>query len=443
MKISIKKKMASFLLLLFLPSLLAGILILSLSQGVIGNFERAIREGNDAIIPVLQLESMIQKAVSSPRRYLVRGDQNEISHFIRMVERIEAHFRLITRGQFLNEEERGLIQETFGYWIVTRIATENLLEISNPEGHSEAVRLMSQIDLMSRKASVTLGGFFSISHWEREKNLKTANFSYHMLTERVSLLIFSGLLMGFVVFLSMTRKISENLSLVAEGAKRLARGEMGHTIEISTGDEFESIAIEFNEMAKNIRHRIDTIKHVASHDGLTGLLNHNEFYASLHKEFNRGQRHHHPMTLLMLDVDHFKRFNDQYGHQMGDLALKKVSLALKQSVRQSDLVARYGGEEFSVLLPETDLQEGLIFAERIREKVEQIKYLFDGNLLEENPVAITVSIGVASLPEDAKSPDELVFLADQFMYVAKRSGRNRICQQGDQYQSINESRFAI
>jgi diguanylate cyclase (GGDEF)-like protein len=161
-------------------------------------------------------------------------------------------------------------------------------------------------------------------------------------------------------------------------------------------------------------------------DGLTGAANRRHLDATLEKEWRRAARDRTWLTLIMADVDHFKSYNDRYGHLAGDDCLKRVCAALASAVnRPADLVARYGGEEFALLLPETDATAGLI-AERCRELVAALGIPHEGS-----PVApvVTISCGFASLrPQVGNEPKRLIAAADAALYQAKHSGRNRVCR---------------
>ena len=159
----------------------------------------------------------------------------------------------------------------------------------------------------------------------------------------------------------------------------------------------------------------------ATRDGLTGLYNHRTFYVLLGDELARAQRFKRPLSLIVLDIDHFKRVNDTHGHLAGDAVLKGLSELLGREARAIDRVCRYGGEEITVILPETDLEAAANFAERLRAAVEAQP--FDAN---SEPLRMTVSIGVASWPEQADSAEALVAAADAAMYAAKQGGRNRV-----------------
>jgi two-component system, cell cycle response regulator len=158
-------------------------------------------------------------------------------------------------------------------------------------------------------------------------------------------------------------------------------------------------------------------------DDLTGLHNYRALQQRLRDEFLRAQRYNDPLSLLMIDIDHFKEVNDKYGHQFGDFVLHELAKVLVAAVRETDFVARYGGEEFLVLLPQTHFSGSLPVAERIWRGVAQ-KSFSDGKL----STRITVSSGVSFFPnKSVATVDELISSSDQALYQAKREGRNRIC----------------
>jgi len=157
-------------------------------------------------------------------------------------------------------------------------------------------------------------------------------------------------------------------------------------------------------------------------DRLTELYNHGYFQQRMEEEFKRSQRFGHVMSLIMLDIDDFKKFNDTHGHPKGDTILKAVSAVIREQLREMDIAARYGGEEFVIVLPETELEGALAVAERVRDGVAAIRVPDLG----ENKVVATVSVGVSAFPMHAASALRLLESADAAMYRAKRSGKDRV-----------------
>ncbi|MEP7090482.1 MAG: GGDEF domain-containing protein [Nocardioidaceae bacterium] len=157
----------------------------------------------------------------------------------------------------------------------------------------------------------------------------------------------------------------------------------------------------------------------ASTDSLTGLPNKRAVADTLNRMFAQASRSLTPLSMLVLDLDHFKALNDRFGHPMGDRALANVGAALRSAIRDSDFAGRNGGEEFAVLLPDTDTQGALATAEKVRAAIEDVS-------IPGLDLTITASLGIASYPEHAVNPDRLERLADAALYVAKRTGRNRV-----------------
>lgn len=169
------------------------------------------------------------------------------------------------------------------------------------------------------------------------------------------------------------------------------------------------------------------VERLASIDGMTGVFNYRYFYSHLTTEIQRARRYSLALSVIMLDIDHFKSFNDMYGHQAGDDVLRATGKILNDEARKIDIVARYGGEEFILVAPETDLQGALELAERIRDRIEKNNYAVkarNGSL----SLKVSVSIGVSSFAADGFGEnDTLIKAADDALYHAKHSGRNRVC----------------
>lgn len=161
---------------------------------------------------------------------------------------------------------------------------------------------------------------------------------------------------------------------------------------------------------------------LATVDGLTGLVVRRHFQAKMEEEFRRAKRYSKPLSYLMTDIDHFKKFNDTYGHQTGDMVLREVAKIVRDSVRDTDIAARYGGEEFAVILPETEPDGAMLFAERLRQRVEAAAFAGPTGDLK-----VTISVGVCSMPvNQPESANEMIKMADEALYVCKRNGRNRV-----------------
>ena len=164
------------------------------------------------------------------------------------------------------------------------------------------------------------------------------------------------------------------------------------------------------------------VQELAITDSLTGIFSRRHFLERLKEELERSKKLTHSFSFLMLDIDHFKEYNDNYGHLVGDAILREATKTIKENIRQVDFMGRYGGEEVSVILTETNKEQTLVVVERIRQAIEarHIK-VYDEDL------QVTISIGVSTFPDDASDEQLLIDNADQALYKAKESGRNRAC----------------
>lgn len=165
------------------------------------------------------------------------------------------------------------------------------------------------------------------------------------------------------------------------------------------------------------------------HDELTGLLTSKSFFSELRREAARAAVEERPFCVLMMDIDHFKKVNDTYGHLTGSQTLEEVGACITQALRTGDVAARFGGEEFAAFLLDAGVAQGLVAAERVRSAVEQHAFTVTRPSTKgiKGTHQITISVGVACFPDDARDPIELIELADTALYRAKRSGRNCVC----------------
>jgi diguanylate cyclase (GGDEF)-like protein len=173
------------------------------------------------------------------------------------------------------------------------------------------------------------------------------------------------------------------------------------------------------------------IHRLISHDDLTGLLSSRSFFSELRREAARSKAQGRGFCVLMMDIDHFKKVNDTYGHLTGSKTLEEIGACVVRSLRTGDAAARFGGEEFAAFLLEAELGQALIAAERIRSCIEQETFSVMRRGKPADTHHVTISIGIATFPDDSTDPIELVEMADSALYRAKREGRNRVCAYRD------------
>jgi diguanylate cyclase (GGDEF)-like protein len=250
----------------------------------------------------------------------------------------------------------------------------------------------------------------------------------------VGLLFVIGLA-AYLLSLSLVRPLNR----LTSGAGRVAAGDLEVDVPVSSRSEVGYLTEVFNDMVARLRQGREELaainetlrqKNVELHeisivDSLTGLYNRKHLMETLDKEVSRSQRHSHSFSLLVIDIDHFKKYNDTYGHLAGDEVLSRLASVFKKSIRSSDYAARYGGEEFIIMLPEIDPEQGLVTAERMLKQVAEERFGGEGESIK-----VTISVGVASYPENGEDAQSVIRNADAAMYEAKEQGRNRVILAG-------------
>jgi diguanylate cyclase (GGDEF)-like protein len=212
-----------------------------------------------------------------------------------------------------------------------------------------------------------------------------------------------------IVVITPYNLISEAIGTMEEGAfGYVTKPFNASEIRIVLQHAYEEYYLRTEAGEKTYYHQLSLI------DGLTGLYNHRHLHEILQQGLRALRQHPHHLSLLMLDIDNFKKYNDTYGHQAGDAVLKDLAGLISRSIRSDDMAFRYGGEEFAIYFPKTQKQNALLIAERILN-------------LSRLHLPTTVSIGIASFPNDADSPEELISKADKALYEAKGSGKDRVC----------------
>ena len=274
------------------------------------------------------------------------------------------------------------------------------------------------------------------------------NVAYRSLDESRNRLLMVGtpalaavFLLSFVLAAGMLRPIQR----LSQAAKRLSAGELDVRLPVRGGDELTALTQVFNEMAATIQEKAKQLEEARNElalknadleaanrhlhdqaitDALTGLFNRRHFQDNLDKEMRRCEREERPLSLLLLDLDHFKQYNDRWGHTQGDEELRRVASQVTKSIRTTDMAFRYGGEEFAVLLPSCTKEQAAEVAEKIRAAVGAHGHR--AGVLGRT----TISIGAATFPQDGRAARALVDTADGALYAAKAAGRDRVSLAG-------------
>ncbi|MEE9230413.1 MAG: diguanylate cyclase, partial [Acidobacteriota bacterium] len=295
---------------------------------------------------------------------------------------------------------------------------------------------MSLVEFRSFRGNAVLGTLHTVPElgWGvvAEKDRAKA-YSAIVRLRNITLALISTVLLGIglaAYLLGLT--IVGPLRRLTQGATKVARGDLDVNLPFHGRSEVGYLTNVFNGMVARLRkfrdenvainqelhEKNDALRMLSITDSLTGLYNRTELPKLLAKELARAQRHQHSFSILMIDIDRFKRFNDTYGHQAGDDLLRCVAEVLRSFSRACDVAARYGGEEFLILLAETGPDEALRFAEKLRGRVEQIR--------SQDKERVTISVGVASFPGNGDDVESIIRQADAALYRCKKRGRNRV-----------------
>jgi diguanylate cyclase (GGDEF)-like protein/putative nucleotidyltransferase with HDIG domain len=237
-----------------------------------------------------------------------------------------------------------------------------------------------------------------------------------------------------VVAIFIGRKLSEPLILLALTTQKIAQGELKERVPVQSQDEIGELAQSINTMADSLREKHIQLSKAneklaagALRDSLTGLYDHQHFLKFLETEYKRARRYNLPLSLLMIDLDHFKMVNDTYGHPFGDFVLREIARIFEESIRDSDILCRYGGEEFAVILPNTPLEGAYSVAEKLRRTIANLVF-WQGDL----STKLTITVGISTIAEErTETKEDLIKHADESLYEGKHRGRNMVVSWGE------------
>jgi diguanylate cyclase (GGDEF)-like protein len=250
-------------------------------------------------------------------------------------------------------------------------------------------------------------------------------------------------LISIIVGILISKQVSTPLTNLTKAADKIGSGDFGKRIEIKGPQEIRGLAQTFNRMAAQLEkneHKQSELRQrlegLAITDDLTGLINRRELNRLMELEYKRAKRYNRPFSMIMLDIDHFKQYNDTFGHLFGDDVIKWVANLIASNTRSTNYVARYGGDEFVVLLPETTCGNAFWAADRLRKIITETPFCGTDNNGHPIQIRLTVSVGVSELTNDIFSVGAFFSKADQALYASKRSGRDQTQLAVDQIKFI-------
>lgn len=389
-------------------------------QRALTSFDHVVADPIVEMQSVAKLEAFLLRTASVVRDHALSADRGARESFDRAAQRVTDQFVEVRTMPYLTADQRQRIDAAAQEWSSAHAIARAVLASRGATASSLVHRYTARIEAAVGHLDEIHGLVLGEVHEQLGQAQNTR--------ERLLLSIFSLFLLAMLIAISigllLARSILQPLTTLEQGARRFGNGDLSHRIALANRDELGHLAWAFNEMAERMEGQNAALSELSMRDGLTGLYNRRELQRRLKEEIDRSARYGRHFALLMVDCDHFKRVNDEYGHLAGDHVLHQIADTLRAALRATDFVARYGGEEFAILLPETAETGALELAERIRALVgDRAIPLEDATALQ-----MTVSIGVANFPGDGSTERELTAKADQALYAAKRAGRNRVCQ---------------
>ncbi len=375
------------------------------------------------------LQLLLNKFLQPANNYLITGEVRERDTFDQLSSQIS---RIIKELQMYRGEHNWEMLSVELNRDIIRLSEQlvAILFIDQPVGNKQAAQLIQDATGFSENMIKKADEFHNLSEQEMIRMAQTARSNSNKVN-----IVFYGTLGTTAVFfillsLYLSRFFIRPIMDLHRGAQIVGQGNLQHRLTIRTNDEIEGLANEFNRMVEAISNmkseldkKVELTHQLAITDPLTGLYNRRFFMDKLREEAKRNERFNHPLSIILIDIDQFKLYNDTNGHLKGDDLLRSFGGILKKQVRSVDFVCRIGGEEFMVILPETDYTTGLRIAEGLRKAVEN--YSFPNGETQPGG-ALTISLGVASSIKTEKDPLKLIKAADDALYQAKRTGRNKI-----------------
>jgi len=387
--------------------------------------EDAMRQ-RSLLQPLQDLQLDLWSLSESINDYVVDGQARHEDEYHAEVEAIGADLLALARAAGDNAEEAVILRQAHADW---NLVAEQAAAVLAQGGVVADESLRLPVAAFEKDLGVLaqdIETFHALLRQDSDDALNEALTNLER-SEEIALIAFVlSLIFVFLGVVVINRSLVTSMNQLTAAAARLAAGDRSQHIQIQIPAELVNVATAFNAMTDQIHEQERALAHLAQTDGLTGLFNRREFDRMLAEEVRRSERFGTPVSLIMIDIDNFKAFNDDHGHQGGDEALRIVAETLQRCVRGTDKAFRFGGEELAVIMTASDPASSQRLAERIREAVAGQSIPLSSDTSAQATAHVTVSLGVATAPDCAQGSEELLRAADDALYLSKKNGRNRV-----------------
>jgi len=391
-----------------------------LNYGVIASFQDVAFRQQNQIIPAQRLRILIWEVMVPVDEFVEEGNPVHRAAYRTLRAQIETDFANLDETMKDELAVQALLQRARVEWTAADRYANELISVQMQRGDARATETMGRFHGELAAASDKLALVLDRIRRDIESDHAAASLFFERSVWLAGIAGAVSLLSVALGVFVIGRILAASVDRLVQGANRFAEGDRSHRIEVKLPPELHRVAEEFNHMIGRIHESEEILSDLAHRDGLTGLSNRRAFDGDLQEMWARAERFGEQCTLLAIDIDHFKRVNDTYGHAAGDDVLRVFAKTMIGNIRPFDRVYRVGGEEFAVLLPKTDSVAAREAAERLRRAIEATPICF-----KDTEIGVTISIGIASTL-DVLEQSALVEAADAALYRAKIGGRNRI-----------------
>jgi len=418
-KMTLRVRVAVAIVCLLIPVLMISIEYMYSFAVFTETLHEVVEESVMESRPLLNLLHYVQEADLEAHDFLAYGTESEKEEYMKAASSVAEALEATLEAPYADITERNMVRSAYIQW---KVAHNLILSQMHGEHPGIELKQMRIIDKQFKDVEEALSNAIQRANLEMEEEYESAIDKLQFSLGAVILFALLQLAVAFFIWRWLVKVVTAPIASLTGKVKTIGTGTQPEEGGHYPNDEVGRLARAVNDTAERVYETTTSLKDMAEHDKLTGLYNHHTFIHLLGIEVERSLRYERVLTLLLIDIDHFKNINDTYGHLAGDEALKQLVSIIIDSLRSIDIAGRYGGDEFAIIMPETPGIDAYSMAERIRLTVnsQQVK------LPEGQMVSVGLSIGLAEFPADKVTVQDIVGAADAALYEAKRLGRNKV-----------------